>query len=64
MIDSDYSSAENEGHIFISIVNDGREPIKLKQGDDIVQAVFLPYGVADDAEVTEERTGGIGSTGE
>ena len=63
VIDSDYyMNPDNEGHIFISVVNDGRDVIKFKAGDNIVQAMFVKYGVADEAEVTEERSGGIGST--
>ena len=62
VIDSDYYDANNEGHIFVSVINDGKEPIKFKAGDNIVQALFVPYGIADDDVVTAERTGGIGST--
>ena len=62
VIDSDYYDADNEGHIFVSVINDGKEPIKFKAGDNIVQALFVPYGIAEDDVVTAERTGGIGST--
>lgn len=62
VIDSDYYDADNEGHIFISVINDGKDVIKFKTGDNIVQAMFIPYGVADDEKVLTERTGGIGST--
>lgn len=62
VIDADYYSAENEGHIMISVINDSNKPIKFKSGDCICQAIFVPYGVADQEEVTTERAGGIGST--
>lgn len=62
VIDSDYYNANNEGHIFISVINDGKDVIKFKTGDNIVQAMFVPYGVADEEEILEERVGGIGST--
>lgn len=62
VIDSDYTYADNEGHIFICIKNTSNEVVHFEKGDNIVQAVFLPFGVADEEEVTEERTGGIGST--
>ena len=62
VIDSDYYNADNEGHIFICIKNNGSESLVLKAGDDIVQAVFLPYGVADHKRIVTKRTGGIGST--
>ncbi len=63
VIDSDYFYADNEGHIFICIKNDSNKVMKLKQGDNIVQAVFIPFGVADNEDVLIERKGGIGSTG-
>lgn len=62
VIDSDYYNANNEGHIFVSVINDGREAIKFKAGDHIIQALFVPYGVADEGDILIERTGGIGST--
>ena len=62
VIDSDYYNADNEGHIFISVINDGKDVIKFKMGDNIVQAMFVPYGVADEENIIVERTGGIGST--
>lgn len=63
LIDSDYYYADNEGHIFICIKNTSKEELKLNAGDNIVQAVFVMYGVADEEEIKAERTGGIGSTG-
>lgn len=62
VIDADYYNAENEGHIMISVINDGNKPIKFKSGDCICQAIFVPYGTADKEEIDTERTGGIGST--
>lgn len=62
VIDSDYFEADNEGHIFLCIKNGGDKVLELKQGDNIVQAVFLPYGTTDDNEILSKRTGGIGST--
>ena len=64
VIDADYYNAENEGHIMISVVNDGNKPIKFKPGDCVCQAIFIPYGVADQDIIETERTGGIGSTSE
>ena len=63
VVDADYFFADNEGHIFISIKNNGNEVLELRSGEKIVQAVFVPFGVADEEEITTERTGGIGSTG-
>lgn len=62
VIDADYYNAKNEGHIFICIKNNGNELLKLEQNESITQAIFVPYGVADDKDVITEREGGIGST--
>lgn len=63
VIDSDYYGAENEGHILISVTNNGSKEINLLNGTRFAQAVFVPYGVAAGSGGTEKRTGGIGSTG-
>lgn len=63
VIDSDYYVAENEGHILISVTNNGSKGINLFNGTRFAQAVFVPYGVAAGSGGTEKRTGGIGSTG-
>lgn len=63
VIDGDYFGADNEGHIFICVTNTYKKPIELNSGDNIVQAVFTKFGVADDEEITEKRFGGVGSTG-
>lgn len=63
VIDGDYYNADNEGHIFICIKNTSEKLLTLNKNDAITQAVFVPFGVADDDEVTTERCGGIGSTG-
>lgn len=62
VIDSDYFYADNEGHIFICLQNTSNDIVRFKAGDNIVQAVFLPFGTADTETVTTERVGGIGST--
>ena len=62
VIDSDYFHADNEGHIFICLKNTSSEVVKFNAGDNIVQAVFVPFGTADTEEVTTERVGGMGST--
>ena len=63
VIDRDYAYADNEGHIFIAIKNTSDEVMLINENEKIVQAVFMKYGIADEEEVTTERTGGIGSTG-
>jgi len=65
VVDSDYYSAENEGHIKIRITNDSRQgkTLSLKAGERFAQGVFLPYGLAEEEQVSAARTGGFGSTG-
>lgn len=63
IIDADYFSADNEGHIMVRFVNRGNQPVEIGMGDKFVQGIFLQYGITEDDDVTEERTGGIGSTG-
>ncbi|MBC5688072.1 deoxyuridine 5'-triphosphate nucleotidohydrolase [Mediterraneibacter sp. NSJ-55] len=63
IIDSDYYYAENEGHIFIKISNNGNKIFKLKAGDKFAQGIFVSFGITNDDMANDERTGGIGSTG-
>jgi dUTP pyrophosphatase len=61
IIDSDYSSAKNEGHIFAGLGNRSDETIRYGEGDRILQAVLVPHLTMGDAS-TVERIGGFGST--
>ena len=63
VIDSDYFHAKNEGHIMAKIVNRGDHPVALAQGERFFQGIFVPYGLAEEADVTTQREGGFGSTG-
>lgn len=63
VIDSDYAFADNEGHILVMLVNGGDHTVTLQAGDRFCQGIFLPYGLAEEEEVTGERSGGFGSTG-
>lgn len=65
IIDSDYYQSDNEGHIFAKLTNDSRDgkTLELNAGDAFMQGIFLPYGLADEEEVTSVRNGGMGSTG-
>jgi dUTP pyrophosphatase len=61
-IDSDYyNNSDNEGHIFISIMNLGKETFKLAKGERICQGTFYVYQTTNDT-VIATRKGGIGST--
>ena len=65
VVDGDYKNADNEGHIFIKLVNLSTEgkTLHCEKGDAIAQGIFLNYDVAEDDEADGIRTGGIGSTG-
>ena len=66
VIDGDYyNNPGNEGEIFAQMQNITESEVVLEKGERIVQAVFMPFLVADrDEEVTKStRTGGFGSTG-
>ena len=63
IIDEDFFYSDNEGHIFVKLVNNGEKDCKIHKGDKIVQGVFTKYEITDDDNVTKIRNGGIGSTG-
>lgn len=64
IIDSDYYSSDNEGHIFAKITNDTNENkiVCLKQGEAFMQGIFIEYGITMDDNTIEIRNGGFGST--
>lgn len=62
VIDADYSLSDNEGHIFIKLTNEGDKPLTVTQGMAFAQGVFVMYGTTEDDNVTDVRTGGLGST--
>lgn len=65
VIDEDYfDNINNEGHIFIKIINDNREgqTVTLRLGAAFCQGLFTLTGRAANDNVTVERVGGIGST--
>ena len=62
VIDEDYSSADNEGHIMAKITTEA--PFMLHKGDRFMQGIIVPYfTVENDEPITSKRTGGFGSTG-
>lgn len=63
VIDSDYAHADNEGHIMVKLFNAGDHTVTINKGERFCQGVFLPHGIADEEELTNERSGGFGSTG-
>ena len=65
VIDGDYyNNPDNEGEIFLQLINLSPFSIELKKGDKIGQAIFVPYGLieGDKYGAGEERKGGFGST--
>ena len=61
VIDSDYFNADNEGHIKIKLVGASKK-YEVKAGTAFAQGIFLPYGITEDDDCTDERHGGFGST--
>ena len=65
VIDQDYyDNPKNEGHIMAKMTNDSREgkTLSIKAGQAFMQGVFVPFGTADEEDVTAIREGGMGST--
>ena len=63
VIDSDYYNADNEGHIMVKVAV--REECSfITENERFCQGVFKQFGITIDDDAEEERTGGIGSTGE
>ena len=64
IIDSDYFYSDNEGHIFIKIINDNNEgkTVNIEKGTAFAQGIFLPFGITEDDCAEGERNGGFGST--
>ena len=63
VIDSDYVSAPNGGHIMVKIVNGSDHAFTLERGERFCQGVFVPYGLAEETHLPGDRSGGLGSTG-
>jgi len=65
IVDADYSCSDNEGHIFLAIINDSRKGkiLDIKKGDAIAQGVIIQYFKTEDDDCIVARNGGIGSTG-
>lgn len=65
IIDSDYyDNEENEGEIFVQLINYGLEDYTIQKGDRIAQGIFTPYLTMDnEPDTLNNRTGGFGSSG-
>ena len=62
ILDEDYFYSDNEGHIFIKVVNEGDKTMTVKAGNGFAQGIFLQYGITEDDNATDKRNGGFGST--
>ncbi|MEN3250335.1 dUTP diphosphatase [Fructilactobacillus sanfranciscensis] len=65
VIDADYyDNDNNEGEIFVQMMNFGITDRHIKKGERIGQGIFMPFLLADDDEGPKAtRTGGFGSSG-
>lgn len=65
VIDADYyNNDNNEGEIFMQVLNFGLTDAKVTKGDRIGQGIFMHYLTADDEQKPQqERQGGFGSSG-
>lgn len=65
IIDSDYyNNDNNEGEIFVQVINYGMDDLEIAKGERIAQGIFSKYEVADKEEkFFDQRTGGFGSSG-
>lgn len=64
IVDADYyNNPDNEGEIFLQMINLSPYTIKLKKGDKIGQGIIKTYSVVEDDVAGGDRTGGHGSTG-
>lgn len=63
IIDADYyNNSDNEGEIFLQLINLSSFDILIKKGEAIGQAIIKPYLTTEDDAATGERLGGFGST--
>lgn len=63
IIDSDYyGNPENDGAFMFSFFNIKEEPVEIKKGECIGQAIFQKYLTVDNDHAEGERLGGFGST--
>lgn len=64
IIDADYyNNPDNEGHILVGLYNSRDEAAYIKKGERVAQGIFLKYGIVDGDDATDQRNGGVGSTG-
>lgn len=64
VIDSDFYYSDNEGHIFVKMVNESCicKTADIPTGQGMAQGIFFPFGLTTDDECDGVRNGGFGST--
>ena len=63
IVDADYyGNVDNDGHIMFAFYNIKSEPVEIKKGECIGQAIFQKYYVVDNDVAEGTREGGFGST--
>ena len=63
IIDADYyNNPDNEGHIFLQLINLSPFDIKIQKGEAIGQAIIHRYEITEDDAAEGDRVGGFGST--
>ena len=64
IIDADYyNNPDNEGEIFLQMINLSPFDIIIKKGEAIGQGIIKSYFVTEDDNASGDRLGGFGSTG-
>lgn len=63
VIDADYyNNPDNEGEIFLQVINLSPFPIRIKKGEKIAQGIIKQYYLTENDNAIAERKGGFGST--
>ena len=66
VIDSDYRYSDNQGHIFVKLVNNSPiakgESVTIKAGEAFCQGIIIHYDTVENDNTTKVRNGGFGST--
>ena len=62
VIDSDYHRSDNEGHIWVKMINESSNILHINKGDAICQGIIMQYFKTDDDTSDGIRNGGFGST--
>ena len=63
IIDKDYfSNPDNDGHMWVSLQNQGESDFVIHKGDAFCQGIFMKYLLTDDDDSNGVRVSGIGST--